>query len=248
MACAPFKAMATAALSDRNSPSDLSFLTNVFWIDDGSTVGTGFTRVTGIDFNASYDLDLGDLGAWNAGVTGTYYLHRYTQTVPGTPITDDYHTNAAAAGGIPQNGVTSRPPKNIRARLGWSDGPLSATVFWNHIDHYYDSSPIPPNVNFQCTAAGGNVTGGTFPCAISNYSSVEPAWDSVDLSFGYNTGDMPVNDYLKRIQIQLSVQNVTGKHAAFEYNNSTSARNISAYDRLKQNFGRILGITLVKTW
>ena len=75
-----------------------------------------------------------------------------------------------------------------------------------------------------------------------------PAWDPIDVSLGYNTGDQPANDYLKRITIQLSVQNITGKHAAFEYDPSTSARNISAYDRLKPNTGRTIGITLLKAW
>jgi len=33
---------------------------------------------------------------------------------------------------------------------------------------------------------------------------------------GYNTGDIPLNDYLKRITLQLTCQNQMGKHAAFE--------------------------------
>src|SRR4029077_407734 len=81
--CAPFEKMALAALSDRNSTQDPGIITNVYWISDGSTVGTGFLKVDGIDWNASYDWDWGDLGAWNVGITGTYYLHRYNATVNG---------------------------------------------------------------------------------------------------------------------------------------------------------------------
>ncbi len=106
----------------------------------------------------------------------------------------------------------------------------------------------PPNVNFQCTAAGGSVGGGTFPCAITNYTNIEPSFYTFDLSLGYNTGDMPANDYLKRIDVQLVIQNLMGKHSPFEYGPTTASRNISAYDILRSNEGRVVGITIVKTW
>jgi hypothetical protein len=247
--CAPFEKMVAAALADRNSPSDPTFITNVFWISDGGTVGQGFVHVSGVDWNASYDFDAGDFGAWNTGVTGTYYLHRWVQTSPGGAIVDAFHQDIAAAGGVAQNGVETLPRLNYRARVGWSNGSMSATVFWNHQSHYYETRiGTPPNVNFQCVGAGSTVGGGTFPCAISNYSWIQPAWDTIDLSLGYNTGDMPANDYLKRITLQLTVQNIMGKHAAFEYGPTTSVRNPGAYDILQPNGGRVWGITVVKNW
>jgi len=246
--CAPFEKMAAAALLDRNSPSDISFLTSIFWINDGSTVNTGFLHVEGVDYNASYDVDLGDLGAWNTGITGTYYLHQYQLTGPGTPVVDWQHQNLTAIAGVAMNGVESNPRMIYRARLGWSDGPYSITGFVNHIDHYFRTWAVPPNVNMECVTAGGTIGGGTFPCAISNYTSIEPAWYTFDLSFGYNTGDIPANDYLKRINVQLVVQNVMGKHSSFQYGPSTSTRNISAYDILKPNNGRTIGISIVKNW
>jgi len=246
--CAPFAKMVAAALLDRNSQIDISQASNVYWIDDGSTVGTGFLHVSGLDFNASYDFDAGDLGAWNTGITGTYYLNRFSQTVAGSTIVDQFHSTIQSAGGIAQSGVTTAPRFIYRGRLGWSDGPFSVTGFVNYISHFFSSWPVPPNVNLQCTNAGGTVGGGTFPCAISNWSNIEPSWYTFDLSFGYNTGDQPANDYLKRINIQFTVQNLMNKHSAFEYGPSTSTRNIAAYDILKPNGGRILGITLVKNW
>jgi len=247
--CAPFEKMAAAALLDRNSPLDISFLTSIYWISDGSTVGTGFTHVSGIDWNASYDVDLGDLGAWNAGITGTYYLHRFDQTVPGTPITDELHFDLPPVGGVQQAGVTTDPRVRARARLGWSDGPYSVTAFMNYISHYFSPDALAPsNVNFQCTTAGGNIGGGTFPCAISNYNFFQPPWVTFDLSLGYNTGDLPANIYLKNMTIQFVIQNILDKHAAFQYGPGTSGRNVAAYDIQKPNTGRIVGITLVKNW
>ena len=247
--CAPFEAMAAAALLDRNSPSDISFLSNVFWINDGSTVGTGFLHVEGVDYNASYNIDLGDLGAWNTGITGTYYLHQFQQTAPGTPVVDFQHQDLAGIGGAPaMTGVETTPKMIYRARLGWSDGPYTATLFMNYISHYFRTWASPPNVNLQCTVSGGTIGGGTLPCAIGNYTSIEPSWYTFDLSLGYNTGDLPTDDYLKRINIQLTIQNLMGRHSSFQYGPTTSTRNISAYDILKPNEGRVIGVSLVKTW
>jgi iron complex outermembrane recepter protein len=246
--CAPFEAMAAAALLDRNSPSAISFLTNVAWINDGSTVGTGFLHPSGVDYNASYDFDAGDFGAWNVGITGTYYLHFYQQTAPGTPIIDWLNQPLAAQFGVAMNGVESTPRMLYRARLGWSDGAFNVTGFMNFVSHYFRTWATPPNVNLQCTASGGTVGGGSFPCAISNYTSIIPSIYTFDLSFGYNTGDTPANDYLKRITIQLTIDNLLGKHSPFDYGPSTSTRNISAYDILFPNEGRVIGLTLLKNW
>ena len=240
--------MALAALLDRNSPTGPASLTSIFWISDGGTVGTGFLKVQGIDWNASYDIDLGDLGAWNTGIVGTYYLHRFSQTTPGAAIVDQYHQNIQGAGGIAQNGVETLPRMKYRARLGWSDGQYSVTGFVNYASHFYAPWPVPPNVNLQCTAAGGTTGGGTFPCAINNWSNIEPSQYTFDLSLGYNTGDMPTNNYLKNVTVQLTIQNLMGIHSAFEYGPSISTRNMAGYDITKSNVGRVIGLTLLKNW
>ena len=72
--------------------------------------------------------------------------------------------------------------------------------------------------------------------------------DTVDLSFGYNTGDMPLNDYLKRITLQLTVINLMGKHASMEYGPTSAARSPSGYNWRASDFGRVVGLTLLKNW
>ena len=245
--CAPFQKMVLAGLLDRNSPVGPAAQTSIFWISDAGTVGTGFLKVQGIDWNVSYDIDLGDYGAWNTGITGTYYLHRNSQTLTGGPVIDLFHQDIQGAGGIAQNGVETLPRFIYRARLGWSDGPWSVTGFVNYISHYYSTWPVPPNVNNQCTIAGGNVGGGSFPCAIGNWSNIEPAWYTFDLSLGYNTGDMPANDYLKHVTLQLTIQNLMGIHSPFQYGPSVSTRSISGYDILKPDTGRVIGVTVLKS-
>jgi hypothetical protein len=241
--------MVVAALGNVASSAPVSSASQVIWLLDGGTVNSGFQKATGIDWNGSYDLDLGDYGAWNAGITGTYYLHNYIQQVAGGPVVDAVHQNVAPAGGIAQDGVTSTPQLVYRARLGWSNGTFNVAGFMNYRSHYYDSSGVPPNVNLQCTTSGGNIGGGTFPCAIGNYSNSEPSVVTVDLSFGYNTGDTPANDYLKHLTIQFTIQNLLDRLSPFDYNPTAPAgRQAAAYDLSVPNTGRTIGITLIKNW
>jgi iron complex outermembrane receptor protein len=247
--CAAFENMVSKILADSaNATAPTNAQTSIFWINDGGTVGNGFLKVQGWDWQASYDYDAGDLGAWNTGIAGTYYLHRYFATVNGGPVTDAYHQNLAPVGGISQNGVETLPRMRYRARLGWSNGPWSITGFMDYQSHYYHTQSAPPNVNLQCTTAGGTLPGGTFPCLISNYSNVQPPWYTFDLSVGYDTGDTPANDYLKNVGIQVVVQNVAGIHPAFQYGNSNAGRGLAAYDILKSDLGRVWSLTLTKTW
>jgi len=240
--------MVKANLADRNAAIDPSNITSVYWINDGSTVGSGFLKVDGIDWSASYDWDWGDLGAWNTGITGTYYLHRYLQTLTGGPVIDTYHQDIQGAGGIAQNGVETLPRMRYRARLGWSNGAWSVTGFVNYDSHFYQRWPVPPNVNFQCLAAGGAVGGGTFPCAISNFHNIQPSFYTFDLSLGYDTGDTPTNNYLKNVTLQFTIKNLMGIHSPFEYGPSTSTRNAAAYDIIRSDSGRIIGFTVLKNW
>jgi hypothetical protein len=241
--------MVRAALLDPNTDSDISQLSSVYWLNDSGTTNSGFLHLEGIDFNASYAWDMGDIGAWNVGVTGTYYLHEYSQSVAGGPITDLYHQDLNAIGGVEQNGVATLPRLNYRARLGWSSGPYTATLFYNYSSHYFETKVgVPPNVNNQCTTAGGTASGGTFPCAIGNYTQIEPAWNTFDLSLGYDTGDIPANDYLKDITVQLTVINLFGIHSPFEYGPTSATRNPAGYDRNRPDTGRTVGLTLIKKW
>jgi hypothetical protein len=206
--------------------------------------------VQGVDWSASYDFDAGDWGAWNTGITGTYYLNRWSQAVTGGPVVDLLDQNLSAVGGVAQNGVETSPKLLYRARLGWSDGPYSVSGFMNFQSHYF--SPVegtPPNVNFQCIGTGSTVGGGTFPCAISHFTQLEPDFITFDMSFGYNTGETPTNQYLRNVTLQLTVQNLLNKHSPFDYINTTAGgRQVTAYDLTRPNTGRVLGITILKNW
>jgi len=253
--CPEFEAMLAKLLADPRNPVPAAIQTSVLWINDGATANNGFIKVEGVDFNVSYDLDLGALGAWNTGITGTYYLRQLSannNSEPNNPaaqlVQDLYHTTLGSVGGVAQVGVESLPKLRYRARLGWADGPWSVTGFMDYQSHFFHTQNAPPNVNNQCVANGGTVGGGTFPCAITGYNNIEPSYYTFDISIGYDTGDTPGNDYLKHIGIQLVVQNLMDRHPAFEYRISTGAGNPAAYDISKSDAGRTIGFILTKTW
>ena len=246
--CAPFQDMVQRALAHPTNTVPASVQTLIYWINDGGTMNKGFQKTTGIDFNASYDWDMGDFGAWNTGITGTYYISQPSSRNGEAPTDVLYHVDLASVGGVAQNGVESLPRFKYRARLGWSNGPWSVVGFMDYSAHFFHTQTAPPNVNFQCLAAGGTTGGGTFPCAINNYNNMEPAYYTFDLSGGYDTGDEPASDYLKHISLQLIVQNIMDKVSPFEYRIATGGGNPCACDITKGLYGRTFQVRIVKTW
>jgi hypothetical protein len=250
--CPEFQTMVAKVLGYAGNTVPPNVQTLIYWINDGGTMNKGWQRTRGIDFTASYDFDAGDYGAWNAGITGTYYLDQIADRNPGGvgDVAADvlYHTDLAPDGNVQQLGVESLPRFKYRARVGWADGPWSATVFMDYASHFYHTQTAPPNVNGQCVATGGVVGGGTFPCAIEGYSNIEPSYYTFDISLGYDLGEMPANEYLRNVAIQLVVQNVFDKHSPYEYRIATGGGNPAAFDILKNIYGRQIQVRITKTW
>ena len=197
--CAPFQEVVGKVLAhpEIEVPSNLQTL--VYWINDGGVDECRLAENQGIDWQASYDWEWGDLGAFNVGITGTYYLSQKSQ-VPGGIVDDFYHTTLAAVNGVEQIGVESRPRLKYRARLGWSDGTWSVTGFMDYEQHFFHTQAAPPNVNFACITPGGTIGGSpnyTNPCWVTDYTNIQPSYYTFDLSLGYNTGDRPANEYLR---------------------------------------------------
>ena len=250
--CLPFQTAVQGLISHPRAQIDPQAKTLIFWINDGGVFNKGWIKMEGIDWSASYDWDWGDLGAFNVGINGTYYLHRKTQSVPGAEIIDDFHQTINS--GLPNEaqGIATLPRMLYRARIGWSNGPWSATLFMDHRHHYYHTQSAPPNVNGNfCASNGGldaNGGGGTFPCAIQDYTNLVPSYYTFDLSLGYNTLDMPANEYLRNIGVQLVVQNVFDTHANFLYKGAAIAGGPCTCDPLVSNIGRQISIIVTKQW
>jgi iron complex outermembrane recepter protein len=168
-------------------------MSSVQWINDGASRNVGNEDQEGIDFNASYDWQLADFGAWNTGITGNYQFHDRTATLNGESGIDIFDTA----------GLALRSRMRYRARLGWAnDEGLSVTAFMNYQAHFFTTVPFPPTSYLA-----------TYP----DYSNLVPSQYTFDVSVGYNTGDTPANDYLKRINITFAVNNILNRQPPFEY-------------------------------
>jgi len=257
--CDEFQQVVARILAHPEIEVPASAQTRIYWINDGGTMNVGWQTTKGIDWQASYDWEWEGIGAFSTGITGTYYLSQKSQ-VPGGLIDDFYHTNLAAVNGVEMNGVESRPRLKYRARLGWSDGTWSVTGFMDYEQHFFHTQAAPPNVNFACITPGGTIGGQpvtpnnqvtqipnyTNPCLVTDYTSIQPSFYTFDLSIGYNTGDRPVNDYLKNVSVQLVIQNLTDRDSPYQYRISTGGGNPCACDIIKSLFGRVISIRLQK--
>src|SRR5258706_867233 len=131
-ACANFQTMVATMLTSPRSQVSPSAQTLTNWVIDLATMNRGWERLQGIDFVASYDVDAGDIGAFNTGIPGNSYLQRPLALQPGGTIVDAFHATYTGNGGIPMVGVETTPRLVYRGRIGWSNGPFSATAFVNY--------------------------------------------------------------------------------------------------------------------
>jgi len=271
--CLPFENAVNGLLQNPRAALDPQAKTLIMWINDGGTFNKGWRKLDGIDWSWSYDWDWGNLGAFNMGMVGTFYLHNKTLVVPGAPgaqVTDSFHTTIAGGSINESQGATSLALLRYRARLGWSNGPWSVTGFMDYISHYYHAQQAPPDVGgyaITYDAAGNPIAtaqnnfcasngyldpvtqaGGTYTCNIQGYSNLQPSIYSFDLSFGYNTMDRPANEYLRNIGVQVVMQNIMDRRSPFEYRISTGGGNPVAMDLNRNNQGRTISFIVTKTW
>jgi hypothetical protein len=251
--CLPFQNAVQGLLNNPRAAVDPQAKTLIFWINDGGTFNKGWIKMDGIDFSTSYDWDWGDIGAFNVGWVGTYYLHRWENPLGIEGAEQDmFHTTLNAGQVNEVNGVESLPRFRYRARLGWSNGPWSLTGFMNFQSHFFHTQQAPPNVNGNFCASNGGLdasgAGGTFECAVGDYTNIIPSYYSFDLSLGYNTMDGPANEYLRNIGIQLVVQNIMDQRSAYAYRISTGGGNPCTCDILNSLQGRTISVILTKEW
>jgi hypothetical protein len=214
---AALMAEANSTIPAGTSPASISF------VRDGAIRNIGWQSLNGIDYSASYDVDLEDLGAWNTGVTGEYILDNKILKVPGQPVTSIYSTPVA---GTTNSGGRMR----YRARLGWAGGPddaWSITGFMNFWSHFNtNTGALPP----LCFLAGNPACDSLGLPQYAQYtqqfptlSNLVPGIYTFDLSISYKTGDRPANKYLKNLGMTLTVNDVLDKRPPFAYNTGGGA-------------------------
>jgi iron complex outermembrane recepter protein len=196
------------------SPADLA---NVQFISDTALTNVGFEDVSGLDFTGRYDIDLGDWGAWNVGVTGNYKLTNNTQSVSGGPV-QSFFTAVRPGGGR----------LTYRGRLGWADDTgdyfdgLNITGFINVYPHtrlnFGRGGFVPPPCYWQTGfSAGSCYSGSPFTGPFDQYPAYTKGQHTFDLSIGYDTGTKPANTYLQNMNFQLTVNDLLNTPPPFLY-------------------------------
>ncbi len=220
---------------------------NITFIEDLANRNVGWLAYEGVDFSASYDIDLGNLGAWNTGVTGNYKLLQQTFFVPGTPVIDFF------------KGQDSGGKLNYRARLGWAGGPDSAysvTLFMNYFAHTgnEDQGGNYPALPPGCFMAG-SPTCASYDPQFAQYTqqyplltNYEPSFITWDISFGYTTGESPENDYLKNVAVQLTINDLTDRKPEFAYIISSHGGSPRAFNQMQDPTQRVVSLVITKNW
>ena len=242
-------------LNGPKSTLQSTLATSILFIADTGNRNVGWQAVNGIDFNVSYDLDLGDWGAWNSGVTGTYIMDNKSQGGPGQAIISVWHSALSPTSSAVDTGGTLK----YRARLGWAGNTgWSVTGFMNFIPHFNSVTQQLPPACFQIGNAACNASGlpqfAQYTMQYPLLTNVVPGLYTFDLSIGYNTEDTPANEYLRHIGVQLTVSNILDKQAPYAYQiNPPGGAQAHAYFSTTQGTslgidGRVFGVLLTKTW
>jgi hypothetical protein len=227
---------------------DLDYINNIKFIQDTALTNVGKRDFGGIDFNIRYDFDLAraglpNMGAINIGAVGYYELTDKSRARDDLPVDYVYF------------GDSGNHLKRVRYRLGWQNESWNATIFANYFGHgTFDEGInvaggklVPP-----CFFASGFGPGSCFPGSnyfgpADYYKNMTPATVFFDLSIGYQTGDMPANQYLRNIGIQFNINDLFDRPPPF----SVGARGngaIRAFDNGFPDLQQTFTLTVSKTW
>ena len=125
--CAPFQSAVSGLLAHPRAAVDPQSQTLIMWINDGGTFNKGWLKLDGVDFAGSYDWDWGDIGAFNIGINGTYYVGNRTQSLPGAEIIDSYNTTVNQ-GQVNEVSGRAELAQNALSRAPWLGE-------WSVVDH-----------------------------------------------------------------------------------------------------------------
>jgi len=250
---ASFLALVNSLVLNPVSTVPSSALSAIQFINDSAITNLGWRALSGIDFDARYDFDAGDVGTFTAGIDGTYKFYDKIRSVPGGTISNNFElvgTNAPIGNDV--GGLLK-----YRARLGWSgtqgvsDG-LSVTGFLNFIPHSANWAGIAPTfIPPSCFWAVGFHAGSCYPGSpywgpYSSFPNSVPSQVTFDFTLGYQTGDRPANTYLQNVNFQFTVLNLLNRQAPFVYATAGS-RTFPGVQTISPD-QRTISFTITKSW
>jgi outer membrane receptor protein involved in Fe transport len=250
--------VATPTRVSRRPANDILELTK--FIQISTTGNIGEAEHEGIEFNVRYDWDIGNWGSFHVGAVGDYRLKARLRAAEGSPWVEPLfgvpdHTQTIGNSTYIGTNARGNQLEEVRYRMGWTDGTWNFTSFFNYRGHgqqdEYGSLVLPSCFYARSAAASACYPGSPHygPFANDIYPIVSPATVLVDITFGYNTGDMPTNPYLRNIQVQFGVTNLLDKTPPLGVRPLRSrGTGVSAYDRTYSDLQREVSMTITKQW
>jgi iron complex outermembrane receptor protein len=234
-----------AAYPSRGGGFDPAAIPNIKFISDTALTNLGSRNFAGIDFNGRYDFDLdrvglNNFGSLNIGAAGFYEITDKSRTDAASPIIDNY---------VGQN--SGNRLQRVRYRLGWADDSWSITAFANYFGHgavnVNGNNLIPPCFYAAGFSPGSCFAGSPYYGPYVTYPNFSPPTVYFDLTVGYQTGEIPANEYLRNIGVQLTVNDIFDKQPPFQVG-ARGSGSIRAFDNAFTDLQRTFTITVTKVW
>jgi len=249
---AEFYALAQAIIAVPNRGGfgfDPDFLPNIKFIQDTALTNLGSRVFSGLDFSIRYDYDLGDFGSVNVGAAGYYQFIDKSR--------------ALAEGGL-DNRYEGKDSGNrlqrVRYRLGWANPTWNVTLFANYFGHGATGSTvenqgvnasgnalIPPCFYQTGFGPGSCYPGSPYYGPYDTYPNMAPAAVWFDLSIGYQTGEVPANEWLRNIGVQFTVLDLFDEAPPFQVG-ARGNGSVRAFNEGYSDLQRTFTLQLTKTW
>ena len=234
-----------AVYPSRGGGFDPTAIPNIKFISDSALTNIGSRTFAGIDFNGRYDFDLNrigldDFGSVNVGASGFYELTDKSRANAQSLVVDTF---------VGQN--SGNRLQRVRYRLGWANDTWSVTAFANYFGHgavnVNGNNLIPPCFYAAGFGPGSCFAGSPYYGPLVTFPNFSPATVYFDLTFGYQTGEMPANEYLRNIGVQLTINDIFNKEPPFQVG-ARGSGSIRAFDNAFSDLQRTFTVTLTKVW
>jgi len=193
-----------------------------------------------------YDYDLGEWGSLNVGASGYYQVIDKTRAFEDGALDDRF-----------QDQDSGNRLQRVRYRLGWANPTWNATLFANYWSHGNYGDDAGNNLNGEalipdCFFAPEFGPGSCYPGSPyygpqDPYNNMLPADVHFDISIGYQTGQMPANEWLRNIGIQFTIVNIFDKVSPFSVNARGNGA-IRLHSEGLSDLQRTFTLQLTKTW
>ncbi len=228
---------------------DPAFIDNIKFIQDTALTNLGSRVFSGLDFTIRYDYDLGEWGSVNVGASGYYQIIDKNRALAEGGLDDRY-----------EGKDSGNRLQRVRYRAGWANPTWNVTLFANYFGHGATGSTvenqgvnqsgnalIPPCFYRTGFGPGSCFPGSPYYGPFDTYPNMAPAAVWFDLSIGYQTGDMPANEWLRNIGVQFTVLDLFDEAPPFQVG-ARGNGSIRAFNEGYSDLQRTFTLQLTKTW